>query len=111
MLRKAKWLILCIVMVLTCTIALTSCEIFSENTDDGIPEGTPEFVASAYRDAKALGYEGTLDEFLALCKGEPGKDGVDGVDGVDGGRRHAFDGNAPHLAFDHLSVAYGHARM
>ena len=41
-------------------------------------------LSAAYSQAKELGYQGTLDEFVALIRGKDGANGKDGVNGKDG---------------------------
>lgn len=41
-------------------------------------------ISKAYDEAKILGFNGTLDEFIELLSGKDGIDGRDGIDGKDG---------------------------
>ncbi|MBQ9070364.1 MAG: InlB B-repeat-containing protein [Clostridia bacterium] len=41
-------------------------------------------LSNVYDEAQALGYEGTLAEFVAMVSGKNGADGKDGIDGKDG---------------------------
>ena len=81
-----------LIMVLACMMVLTSCGPLNREDDPSIvPEvetedpqlfGQPDDVKLIYAEAKKLGYEGSLEEFMARCKGADGKNGKDGV-GVD----------------------------
>ena len=59
-------------------------EIHSETVKDDEFEGVPDEVASVYAQAKELGYEGSLEEFLELCKGAQGEQGPQGEQGIQG---------------------------
>ena len=64
---------------------LAATGVFSSGNGGGI-QG-PLTAEQVYAQAQDLGFEGSLEDFLALCKGEkgdPGQDGKDGQDGEDG---------------------------
>jgi hypothetical protein len=59
--------------------------ILIETLRDGIARGEKgDPGESAYELAVDEGYEGTLDQWLASLKGEPGEDGAPGTDGAPG---------------------------
>ncbi|MBE6601519.1 MAG: VWA domain-containing protein [Ruminococcaceae bacterium] len=86
MFKKCKFGKLFLIMVLTCMMVLTSCGPLEEDdtivptveTEDPQLYGQPDDVKLIYMEAKELGFEGTLEEFLARCQGKDGKDGADG---------------------------------
>ena len=89
----AKKLLLIITALALITFAFTSCDMFtkpdnnadSENSDNDIVfDPNNVTFASAYAQAKDLGFTGTLDEFIELVSGKDGADGKDGVPGKDG---------------------------
>ena len=87
-----KIISLLLVCILTVTF-LSSCVDIREIVNGfGSEEPTEEKLTTeyVYSLAKAEGYSGTLEEFIAEFKGEDGKDGEDGV-GIAGA---AFDGNS-----------------
>lgn len=78
---KKKLLIaaMAITMASACAFGFTACK---QNSAD--KWGNSYTYESAYAAAKDLGYDGTLEEFIATISGKDGKDGVDGKDGKDG---------------------------
>ena len=47
-------------------------------------EGVPHAVVAAFTEARDRGYEGSLEEFLELCKGAQGEKGETGAQGPQG---------------------------
>ena len=68
-----KRILLCMLLVALSVCAFASCELLT----DGASEFDADRVTfvSAYNEAQRLGFEGTLEEFIALISG---KDGLDG---------------------------------
>ena len=78
--KKTIILVMCFALVLLC--GLTACE---QNTKPAVDFTTSIFTTEqAYAYAADLGYQGTLEEFVAMLSGKDGKDGINGVDGKDG---------------------------
>lgn len=73
---KKLWqaLLLGLVMLLmaVCFMSFVACD-YGEETNDSKEEWTYD---SVYAQAQSLGYEGTLEEFIALISGKDGADGV-----------------------------------
>ena len=77
-----KKLILILALLLTLSLLLCACNLFDKpDTDTQEPNGEQGAVqdppmgdstAELYAKAQELGFEGTLEEFLALCKGVDG---------------------------------------
>ena len=92
--KKIATLLLCLLFLIG-IIGMTACE-FSLSSTTSTPQTSTEdsgtetnaTIMAVYEQATALGYEGSLEDFLALVKGkdgeqgEPGKDGANGKDGV-----------------------------
>ena len=76
-----KWLL---ALALGLSFVLAGGFCFSA-CDKAEEEGGVEWtLGTVYAQAQELGYEGTLDEFIALISGRDGADGQDGEDGKDG---------------------------
>ena len=79
MLKKAKTLSMLLVLMISLMLVFTSCDIYDFSVlipggnNDKIPEDTQDAIQATYAQAQSLGYDGTLEEFLEMCKG---KDGV-----------------------------------
>ena len=76
--KKGLWkgfLIAAAALTLGAGLAFAGCDAQPDSTDA---------VTEVYARAVELGYDGTLEEFLAQLRGEDGKDGLPGKDGVDG---------------------------
>ncbi len=82
--KKALAILLCLAM-LAC--ALVSCQTEDEKTNapneeevqdeqSNVTQLPTSATEAVYAKAVSLGYEGSLEEFKALVKGDPGKDGV-----------------------------------
>lgn len=56
----------------------------ADSADQSNDRGPIYTVEAAYKEATALGYAGSLDEFIAEISGKDGKDGKDGLNGADG---------------------------
>ena len=77
---KKTRLLLCLVLVLVTVLLLTSCSLLSgsssqlqdaSNQQQQSQGNSP--LETVYLKAQSLGFTGTLDEFLELCKGVDGK--------------------------------------
>ena len=93
--KKLKWLVTGLT-ALTMSVGMFGCDVSGNNTDSGnsgsainyeelIGSYTEEEILSVnliYAQAAELGYEGTLEQFLLLCKGKDGENGKDGKDGL-----------------------------
>ena len=76
--KKGLWkgfLIAAAALTLGAGLAFAGCNAQPDSTDA---------VSEVYARAVELGYDGTLEEFLAQLRGEDGKDGAPGKDGADG---------------------------
>ncbi len=63
-----------------CMLGVTACGGEDSQAGNSTEQwGTTFTVATAYAKAQSLGYEGSMEEFLASIQGANGKDGVDGV--------------------------------
>lgn len=74
--KKGLWkgfLIAAAALTLGAGLAFAGCNAQPDSTDA---------VSEVYARAVELGYDGTLEEFLAQLRGEDGKDGAPGKDGV-----------------------------
>lgn len=65
---------LTVLMAIIMVVTVCACD-----TDGSSDKYTME---SVYAEAQTLGYEGTLEEFIALVSGKDGADGVDGAAGL-----------------------------
>ena len=85
-----------LVFSLTLVLMLASCEeLLSEFFPKEEPEDMIYNMSTVYAQAQALGYDGSLEEFVALVSGKDGKDGKDGTDGL--GIKSSFIDNDCHL--------------
>ena len=84
--KKALSILTCLSLILSLVFSLAACG--NKNETDGKTENSfntdKVTLSSAYNEAQNLGFEGTLDEFIALISGKDGEDGVDGAPGKDG---------------------------
>ena len=69
---KFSFLGLLMMLLIACFMAFSACDK-GEKPNENIQEWTYD---SVYAQAQSLGYEGTLEEFIALISGEDGADGV-----------------------------------
>ena len=77
--EKMKKVLLCLVLIVSFVLALSSC---IENKDENPDFNTDKVTfLSAYEEATDLGFEGTLEEFIALISGKDGENGKNGADG------------------------------
>lgn len=75
----------CKLLKVLITAAVTVCMMFSLAACGGKTETSDLWsVQRAYATAQELGFEGTLEEFVAMLKGADGKDGKDGAPGAAG---------------------------
>jgi len=114
---KIATLLLCL-LLLASIFGMVACE-FSESTSTpttSTEESGTEVnatIMAVYEQATALGYEGSLEEFLALVqgkdgeKGEQGEAGKDGVDGVGISKAEIIDGELVLTYTDGTSVNLG----
>ena len=79
MIKKFLALTLCVLGFGCFTSGLIACK-----SDNSSGEGNNYTFESAYEQATALGYAGTLEEFIIQISGKDGVDGQDGKDGEDG---------------------------
>ncbi len=83
-------------------LMLTSCDLSSMPVGADGKDGL-----SAYELAVQNGFEGTLDEWLASLKGDPGKDGKNGKNGLNGENGDdGHDGLNTPLIFDGQLTSY-----
>ena len=81
--------IILLLFVIATVFSLAACDkieaILGEDKQDN-SESEKEIanINKLYDQAKTLGYEGTLEDFIEVCKGENGKHGKDGKHGLDG---------------------------
>ena len=78
--RKILITLLSVMATICCVFVLVACD--QTEADKSVQEITN--VAQAYNVATELGYDGTLEQFIATLRGKDGLDGVDGKDGVNG---------------------------
>ena len=89
--KKLFTILLCLALV----FALSGCHLIpddilggqggnNDTTDADEFDNGNITIDTAYAKAKALGYDGSLDDFIAMISGKDGADGKNGVDGADG---------------------------
>ena len=76
-----KFLAILILVLSVCFIVSCGDEAIDNNEGEETVDGYPKSVITVFAQARDLGYEGTLEEFLAYVKGADGKDGR-GVDDI-----------------------------
>ena len=68
----------CFFMTVVMAFGFTACNSSDEKEQEG-KWGNEYTVQAAFAEAKALGYGGSLEEFVASISGKDGADGKDGV--------------------------------
>ena len=75
--------VLCsVVVIMLLLLSLVACGGESGGNSDFDTNNVT--LLSAYNEAQELGFEGTLEEFIAMISGKDGANGKDGVNGKDG---------------------------
>ena len=79
-------LLLVVFLMAVITLSFASCDKISDlfGKDDVVDEPTENVwnINTVYEQAKTLGYEGSLEEFLTLVSGKDGANGKDGINGT-----------------------------
>lgn len=79
--KKLLTALLAATALITCAFGLSAC---GDDENKGAVWGEEYSVQTAYAVATELGYQGTLEEFIASISGKDGTDGEDGKDGKNG---------------------------
>ena len=79
MLKNVK-LLLTVFALIVCLLGVTACGDLGGTTPEGpvVDNEDLDTIAVVYQKAVEIGYEGTIEEFLELVKGQDGEDGLDG---------------------------------
>ena len=81
--RKILLVLLSLLFCASCAVLFGACAFGNGGETSGGTENGWS-VETVYAQAQELGYEGSLQEFIALVSGKDGADGQDGADGKDG---------------------------
>ncbi len=81
--RKILLVLLSLLFCASCAVLFGACAFGNGGETSGGTENGWS-VETVYAQAQELGYEGSLQEFIALVSGKDGADGQDGADGKNG---------------------------